>query len=168
MTECRVRSRASSTPASAIRGPPAPKNTGGKGSERMPFDSCSARTSSAPRRSPLVSPAISMKERGFIPGAGDQRFRCCRFRLMPGVAPSPAPNLAGDFKGHIQCALGRLAADPRRLAVAHRLDEMLQFKFERFLLPDGNRLAHDPFAAELAYDGRVPGLKQLFEQRRFL
>src|SRR3954471_4084077 len=73
-TACWVISNASSTPASAIRGPPAPKNE-----ISVPTASFrSAFTSSAASKSPLGSPATSMKERRFMPfvSAEDQVELC--------------------------------------------------------------------------------------------
>src|SRR5208283_4563992 len=66
ITECCVRSKASSTPAAAMREPPAPKNCGTRPSS-LRFDAASsAETSSAASKSPLASPAMSMKVFGFI------------------------------------------------------------------------------------------------------
>jgi hypothetical protein len=64
-------------------------------------------------------------------------------------------NLSRDFKSQIQRAFGGFAADHRRLLRAYAFDKMLQFEFERFLLSDGHRLAHDFFSSELADDGGV-------------
>src|SRR5437016_3850263 len=154
ITECCVISTASWTPASAIFGPPAPKNSGGNGIAWVSGDCFIALTSSAASKSPLASPAMSMKRWEFTSPC----FRGLFYSL----------NLPGDFKRQVQRALGGFAADQRRLVRPHRFDEMLQLQFERLLFLQRHRFAHDSLAPELAHDGRVFGLQQFSEQRRFL
>src|SRR3984957_8085000 len=45
---------------------------------------------------------------------------------------------------------------------------MAQFQFERLVLLDRHRLAHDFASAKFADDGRVLAAQKLFQQRRFL
>src|SRR5437588_4472508 len=180
MTECCVRSTANSTPASAIFGPPAPKNSGGNGIASTSGDCFNALTSSAASKSPLASPAMSMKRveftvlifrGGAVAGSDFNCFATPDFDIRKAVRSNSRQctlNLPRDFKRHIQRALGRFAADERCPVRAHRFDEMLQLQFERLLLLQRHRLAHDPFAAELAHDGPVLRLQQFFQQRRFL
>src|SRR5438093_13273634 len=148
MTEYFVRLTASSTPASAIRGPPAPKNSGGNGIARISGDCFNALTSSAASKSPLASPAMSIKVRGLISPA----------RIRKGVRSSwirRLMNLPRDLKRQIQRPLGRFAADQRRPVRAHRLDEIAQLQLERLLFLNRHRLAHNALAPELAHDGCV-------------
>src|SRR5580765_3289816 len=148
MTVYCVRLTASSTPASAILGPPAPKNSGGNGIARISGDCFNALTSSAASKSPLASPAMSMKERRLISPA----------RIRKGVRSSwtrRLMNLPRDLKRQIQRPLGRFAAHQGRPVGAHRLDEIPQLQLQRLLFLNRHRLSHDAFAAELAHDGRV-------------
>src|SRR5439155_24304182 len=148
MIECCVRPIATSTPASAILGPPAPKNSGGNGIAWNCGDCFNALTSSAASKSPLASPAMSMNERRLISPA----------RIRKGVGSSWARrliNLPRDLKRQIQRPLGRLAAHQWRPVSANRFDEIPQLQLQRLLLLNRHRLPHDAFAAELAHDGRV-------------
>src|SRR5437879_12440889 len=161
MTVYCVRLTASSTPASAILGPPAPKNSGGNGIAWNSGDCFNALTISAASKSPLASPAMSMKLRRLISPA----------RIRKGVRSSRTcglMNLARDLKRQIQRALGRFTAHQWRPVSAHRLDEIPQFQLERLLFLNRHRLPHDAFAAELAHNGRVFRCQQFLEQRRFL
>src|SRR5438128_928121 len=161
MTEYWVRLTASSTPSSAILGPPAPKSRGGNGIAWISGDCFNALTSSAASKSPLASPAMSIKDRRLISPARVRKSvrSSWTWRLM---------NLPRDLKRQIQRPLGRFPAHQRGPVSAHRLDKIPQLQLERLLFLNRHRLSHDAFAPELAHDGGVLRFQQFLEQRRFL
>ncbi|SPE59774.1 hypothetical protein SBV1_350020 [Verrucomicrobia bacterium] len=120
-------------------------------------------TSSAARRSPLASPATSIKVLGFTPLVHlvnpDRKSPSLRVRRL---------DLAGNLEREIQSPFGGLAADQRGAVVADTFEEMLQLQLQGFLFGNRYRFAHDAFAAEFAYNGGIFGMEQLFQKRTFL
>src|SRR5579859_3936827 len=92
-----VMSKARSTPAADIFPPPAPKKVAAGNFSR------NAPTNSEASKSPLVSPAISMKDLGIIGlPSGSCAARTVLFDQL---------HLPGDFKRQIQRPFGGFAAD---------------------------------------------------------
>src|SRR5687767_1819091 len=86
------------------------------------------------------------------------------FAFVDSKRCSPGMNLARDFDGEVERALGAFAAHDRGCLVAHAADERLQFEFQRFVLLDWNGLADNFLAAEFADDCRIARVQQLFQE----